>query len=98
MGVAARRSCSPARKATRLSSKHRDLVVKYLAVAINCRSTDLLCALASPQLLMPSGIGPADVLDRNGIAPVLIREEVGRNLHDHIGGVFEVEGRRRPDI
>lgn len=53
----------------------------------------LLCggALASPQLLMLSGIGPADVLDRNGIAAVLIRDDVGRNLQDHIGGAFEVE-------
>jgi choline dehydrogenase len=41
-------------------------------------------AIASPQLLMLSGIGPADALGKLGIAVVADRAEVGRNLHDHL--------------
>ncbi|MBM3487346.1 MAG: FAD-binding protein [Alphaproteobacteria bacterium] len=37
----------------------------------------------SPQLLMLSGIGAADELRAHGIAVVLDRPEVGRNLQDH---------------
>jgi choline dehydrogenase-like flavoprotein len=38
----------------------------------------------SPQLLMLSGIGPADVLKALGIAPLVDLPGVGRNLQDHI--------------
>ena len=38
----------------------------------------------SPQLLMLSGIGPAEELSRHGIAPVHHSPNVGRNLQDHI--------------
>ncbi len=38
----------------------------------------------SPQLLMLSGIGPADELKALGIAPVADRPEVGRNLQEHV--------------
>ena len=38
----------------------------------------------SPQLLMLSGIGPADHLRRTGIAPVLDSPFVGKNLQDHL--------------
>jgi len=48
-------------------------------------------ALASPQILMLSGIGPACVLRRAGVSCAVDRAEVGRNLQDHIGGAFEVE-------
>ncbi|MGH6989230.1 MAG: GMC family oxidoreductase, partial [Stellaceae bacterium] len=37
----------------------------------------------SPQLLMLSGIGPADALTPHGITPVLDLPGVGRNLQDH---------------
>lgn len=40
--------------------------------------------LASPQLLMLSGVGPADHLRRHGIAVLADLPEVGRNLQDHI--------------
>lgn len=45
----------------------------------------LLCAGAfqSPQLLMLSGIGPGQHLQRLGIATVLDLPGVGRHLHDH---------------
>jgi choline dehydrogenase-like flavoprotein len=42
-------------------------------------------AYLSPQLLMLSGIGPADELRSHGIAPVVDNPEVGRNLQDHPG-------------
>lgn len=38
----------------------------------------------SPQLLMLSGIGPADELKRLGIDPLLDRADVGGNLQDHL--------------
>jgi choline dehydrogenase len=41
-------------------------------------------ALNSPQLLMLSGIGPADELRRHGIDVAVDAPEVGRNLHDHL--------------
>ena len=46
----------------------------------------VLCAGAvnSPQLLMLSGIGPADHLRSHGIDVIADRPEVGRNLQDHL--------------
>ena len=46
----------------------------------------LVCqgAIASPQLLMVSGIGPADHLRRHGIEVKLDSPGVGRNLQDHL--------------
>ncbi|QGG89295.1 glucose-methanol-choline oxidoreductase [Agrobacterium sp. MA01] len=41
-------------------------------------------ALQSPQILMLSGIGPADHLTSLGIPVVLDRTEVGSNLQDHL--------------
>ena len=38
----------------------------------------------SPQLLMLSGIGPADELKRLGISPVIDLPGVGQNLQDHL--------------
>jgi choline dehydrogenase len=40
-------------------------------------------ALQSPQLLQLSGIGPAGLLARHGIAVLADASEVGRNLQDH---------------
>jgi choline dehydrogenase len=39
----------------------------------------------TPQLLQLSGIGPGDLLQQHGIAPVLHAPAVGRNLQDHLG-------------
>ncbi|MCI4646058.1 MAG: choline dehydrogenase [Hyphomonadaceae bacterium] len=46
----------------------------------------LVCAgaIQSPQLLMLSGIGPAEELKKRGIAPVLDAPGVGANLQDHL--------------
>ncbi|MEX0284270.1 MAG: GMC family oxidoreductase [Paracoccaceae bacterium] len=39
----------------------------------------------SPKLLMLSGIGPRDMLTRNGIDVIADSPEVGANLQDHVG-------------
>jgi choline dehydrogenase len=41
-------------------------------------------AIQSPQLLQLSGIGPGELLQRHGIAPVKVLPGVGRNLQDHL--------------
>jgi choline dehydrogenase-like flavoprotein len=41
-------------------------------------------AVNSPQLLQLSGIGPGELLSRLGIPRVLVNENVGGNLQDHI--------------
>ena len=41
-------------------------------------------AIGSVQLLLLSGIGPADHLSEHGIAPVLAKSGVGENLQDHL--------------
>ena len=60
----------------------------------NCaRREVLLCAgaLQSPQVLMLSGVGPADALKQHGIAMVLDAPGVGQNLQDHIDIVHSYE-------
>ncbi|WP_292936598.1 MULTISPECIES: GMC family oxidoreductase N-terminal domain-containing protein [unclassified Novosphingobium] len=46
-------------------------------------------AIASPQILLLSGVGPADELAAIGIEPVIDLPGVGRNLNDQPGGSFE---------
>ena len=41
-------------------------------------------AIASPQLLQLSGVGPARLLAKQGVAPVLPSPGVGMNLQDHL--------------
>lgn len=41
-------------------------------------------AFGSPQLLMVSGIGPQEQLQKFNITPVVINENVGKNMQDHI--------------
>lgn len=41
-------------------------------------------AIQSPQLLQVSGVGPGALLQRHGITPVLVQEQVGANLQDHL--------------
>lgn len=55
-------------------------------VPVRARREVLLCggAIASPQLLMCSGIGPAAELERAGVAVRLAHPDVGRNLQDHL--------------
>lgn len=58
----------------------------------------VLCggAIASPQLLMLSGIGPADALRHHGIPVVADLPGVGANLQDHL--LVRVEHACREDI
>ena len=53
-------------------------------------------AVATPQILLRSGIGAAALLQRQGIAPLLDMPGVGENLQDHlqIRAVFGVSGTR----
>ena len=60
----------------------------------------LLCAgaLQSPQVLMLSGVGPADELARHGIALVHELPGVGRHLHDHPDVVQVVDAPQLKDL
>jgi choline dehydrogenase len=40
-------------------------------------------AVHTPHLLMLSGVGPKQVLEDQGIAPIVVNEAVGRNFQDH---------------
>ncbi len=57
---------------------------------VHAKREVILCAgvVNSPQLLMLSGIGPADELARHGIDVVHERPGVGRNLQDHVDCVL----------
>jgi choline dehydrogenase len=46
----------------------------------------ILCAgaIGSPQILLLSGVGPADELKKLGIMPIHDLPGVGKNLHDHL--------------
>ena len=60
---------------------------------LHARREVLLCggALLSPQLLMLSGIGPAEHLRAHGIPVLHHLPGVGRNLHDHVDVVQVVD-------
>jgi choline dehydrogenase-like flavoprotein len=60
----------------------------------------LLCAgaLQSPQLLMASGVGPADHLQKLGIPVVHTSSGVGGNLHDHPDIVQVVDAPKLTDL
>jgi choline dehydrogenase len=64
---------------------------------VRCRREVILCAgsIASPKLLMVSGVGPAAQLRPLGIPIVLDAPAVGRNLADHVAAslTFEVNVR-----
>jgi choline dehydrogenase len=53
-------------------------------------------AFESPKLLMLSGVGPADDLDRQGIRPLVDLPGVGQNLHDHMMIVLFYLAKRDP--
>jgi choline dehydrogenase-like flavoprotein len=60
----------------------------------------LLCAgaLQSPQVLMLSGIGPAEQLQRHGIATTHNLPGVGEHLHDHVDVVQVVNAPQLKDL
>ena len=55
-------------------------------------------AFGSPQLLMLSGIGPAEHLREHGIAVVHELPGVGQNLHDHVDVVIVVNAPKVKDL
>jgi len=55
-----------------------------LTLASDARVIGCLGALATPALLMRSGIGDAETLDRAGVHVRVHSPNVGRNLHDHL--------------
>ena len=55
-------------------------------------------AFGSPQLLMLSGIGPADELQAHGIGVVQALPGVGRNLQDHVDVVQVVNAPRATEL
>jgi choline dehydrogenase len=65
-------------------------------VQARARREIILCAgaIGSPHLLQLSGIGPAALLAKHGIAPVLDRPGVGSNLQDHLQqrAIYKVHG------
>ncbi|MBZ9568704.1 choline dehydrogenase [Modicisalibacter tunisiensis] len=60
---------------------------------VRARREVLLCAgaIASPQILQRSGIGPQDVLDEFGITPVKVNDNVGAHLQDHLEMYIQYE-------
>ena len=65
---------------------------------VAARREVILCAgaIGSPQILQLSGVGPANLLQRHGIAVVQDLPGVGENLQDHlqIRAVYQVQGTR----
>ncbi len=63
-----------------------EYVCNSVTTSIRATREVILCAGAflSPQLLMLSGIGPAETLRTHGIALVADVPGVGQNLHDHL--------------
>ncbi|MGP9810150.1 GMC family oxidoreductase [Rhodopseudomonas sp. NSM] len=69
-----------------------------VVVEARARREVVLCAgsIGSVQVLQRSGIGPAEWLTPLGIAPVLDRPGIGRNLQDHLQqrAIYRVSGGR----
>ena len=65
--------------------------VKKQRVSFTARKEIILCAgaLNSPQILLRSGVGPADEIRPHGIEMVHALPGVGQNLQDHIGVVSQ---------
>ena len=64
---------------------------KTLQIGANHEVLMAAGALQTPQLLMLSGVGPADELAKHGIGVVHDLPGVGRNLHDHVDAVQVVD-------
>ncbi|WP_431023673.1 choline dehydrogenase [Halomonas sp. H5] len=60
---------------------------------VRVRREVLLCggAIASPQILQRSGVGPQALLDELGITPVLVNDNVGAHLQDHLEMYIQYE-------
>ncbi|MEY9929469.1 choline dehydrogenase [Catenulispora sp. GP43] len=73
--------------------------VRYLdgrrIASVAARREVILCGgtVNTPQLLMLSGVGPADHLKRRGVKIVADLPEVGRNLRDHLAAGIVVKAK-----
>jgi choline dehydrogenase-like flavoprotein len=67
---------------------------------VRARREVIVCtgALQSPQILMLSGIGPGEHLQRHGIATRVDLPGVGRHLHDHIDVVAVLDAPHLKDL
>ena len=82
-----------------LFSEKRAIGVQFLqgnsetATIIHAKREVLLSsgAIASPQILQRSGVGPKDVLDEFNISPVHVLAGVGQNLQDHLEMYLQYE-------
>lgn len=78
----------------------RAVGVRYVqdgrAKEVRVKGEVVLCAgaVGSPALLQRSGVGPTDLLAEHGIATVLDKPGVGRNLQDHLQqrAIYQVAG------
>ena len=70
-----------------------EIVRRSIPETIHARLEVITCAGAvnSPQILMLSGVGPADELQKHGIEMVHELDGVGRNLQDHVDCVLAYE-------
>ena len=87
-GTRAERILVKERKATGVRARSHGQVL-----TIECTRELIVCAgsIASPQLLLLSGIGPSEGLARASIEPVHDLPGVGRNLQDHPDWTLQVE-------
>lgn len=81
-----------------LACKGVEVIREGSRLRVHARREVILAAgaIGTPQILQLSGIGPAEVLQRQGIPVLLDRPGVGANLQDHlqIRAVYKVEGTR----
>ena len=86
----------------RLRCTRRDAAARRRAAQVRATREVILSAgaIATPQLLQLSGVGPAELLREHGIAPVHELAGVGANLQDHlqIRPVFKVRGVRTLNV
>jgi choline dehydrogenase len=91
-GVAARRVVVEGQRANGVEVRRADGSVTVFAAA---REVVLSSgSIATPHLLMLSGIGDSAALAAHGIAPILHRPAVGQNLQDHL--IARLSYRTRP--
>ena len=65
-------------------------------VTLHCRREVILCGgtFNTPQLLMLSGVGPAEHLQEFGIQTLVNSPGVGANLDDHVEGIVQWDAKK----
>ena len=77
-----------------------EIVDKGLLKRVYASKEIILCAgaLETPKLLMLSGVGPKDELQKHHIPTVAIAPGIGKNLHDHPNVCLFYKGKHRVDF